>query len=142
MASPLGGPAANLLVLLKVILLATLVVSAVAVGNVPGLKWSALEVWEGSASGDAWTRSLEYLDFRSYVLGALSDVGYFDLLLDDLPGALRTLNDVGMVTGIVVAVAANDVVRRVRRRRAGEDADQRSGISATEMSPFNFNPRR
>ena len=61
MASPLGGPAANLLVLLKVILLATLVVSAVAVGNVPGLKWSALEVWEGSASGDAWTRSLEYL---------------------------------------------------------------------------------
>ena len=43
MASPLGGPAANLLVLLKVILLATLVVSAVAVGNVPGLKWSALE---------------------------------------------------------------------------------------------------
>ena len=59
MASPLGGPAANLLVLLKVILLATLVVSAVAVGNVPGLKWSALEVWEGSASsGDAWTRSL------------------------------------------------------------------------------------
>ena len=60
MASPLGGPAANLLVLLKVILLATLVVSAVAVGNVPGLKWSALEVWEGSASGDAWTRSLEY----------------------------------------------------------------------------------
>ena len=95
MASPLGGPAANLLVLLKVILLATLVVSAVAVGNVPGLKWSALEVWEGSASGDAWTRSLEYLDFRSYVLGALSDVGYFDLLLDDLPGTLRTLNDVG-----------------------------------------------
>ena len=75
MASALGGPAANLLVLLKVILLATLVVSAVAVGNVPGLKWSALEVWEGSASGDAWTRSLEYLDFRSYVLGALSDVG-------------------------------------------------------------------
>ena len=72
MASPLGGPAANLLVLLKVILLATLVVSAVAVGNVPGLKWSALEVWEGSASGDAWTRSLEYLDFRSYVLGALA----------------------------------------------------------------------
>ena len=60
MASPCGGPAANLLVLLKVILLATLVVSAVAVGNVPGLKWSALEVWEGSASGDAWTRSLEY----------------------------------------------------------------------------------
>ena len=57
MASPLGGPAANLLVLLKVILLATLVVSAVAVGNVPGLKWSALEVWEGSASGDAWTRA-------------------------------------------------------------------------------------
>ena len=36
MASPLGGPAANLLVLLKVILLATLVVSAVAVSNVPG----------------------------------------------------------------------------------------------------------
>ena len=25
--------------------------------------------------------------------------------------------DVGMITGIVVAVAANDVVRRVRRRR-------------------------
>ena len=112
MASPLGGPAANLLVLPKVMLLATLVVSAVAVGNVPGLKWPALEVWEGSsASGDdAWTRSLEYLDFRSYVLGALSDVGYFDLLLDDLPGALRTLNDVGMSTGIVVAVAAVDVV--------------------------------
>ena len=30
------------------------------------------------------------------VLGALSDVGYFDLLLDDLPGALRTLKTVGL----------------------------------------------
>ena len=74
MASPLGGPAANLLVLLKVILLATLVVSAVAVGNVPGLKWSALEVWEGGAYGGcrrSWGSPAMVKIYRVIMLGVL-----------------------------------------------------------------------
>ena len=37
----------------------------------PGLRWDRLEIWENSASHDVWTRLSEYVEFRSYVLGAL-----------------------------------------------------------------------
>ena len=54
-------------------------IAVVATGTVPGIKWSHLEVWENSAAHDVWTRPHEYLDFRSYVLSTLGDMGYINL---------------------------------------------------------------
>ena len=46
-----------------------------ATGPVPGLRWDRLQVWEGSAAHDAWSRVDAYVAFRSYVLGCLGDLG-------------------------------------------------------------------
>ena len=48
-----------------------LVSVVVATDVVPGLRWDRLEIWENSASHDVWARLSEYVEFRSYVLGAL-----------------------------------------------------------------------
>ena len=66
-------------------------IAVVATGTVPGIKWSHLEVWENSAAHDVWTRPHEYLDFRSYILSALGDMGYLDHLIDDFNETLREL---------------------------------------------------
>ena len=57
---------------------------AVTATRVPGLKWDALEVWEASALPGAWDDVDGYLDFRTYALDRLSDLGFLDILLDDL----------------------------------------------------------
>ena len=48
-----------------------LLMQFVAAAPVPGVSWSKLGVWEGSALADVWARADEYLDFRSYALRAL-----------------------------------------------------------------------
>ena len=53
-------------------------VGYVAAAPLPGVQWSRLSVWEASALADVWARSSEYLDFRSYALCGLSDLGYLD----------------------------------------------------------------
>ena len=58
-------------------------VDYVAAVPLPGVQWSRLSVWEASALADVWSRAGEYLDFRSYALCGLSDLGYFDHLLED-----------------------------------------------------------
>ena len=102
-----------------------LVSVVVATDVVPGLRWDRLEIWENSASHDVWTRLSEYVEFRSYVLGALGDLGFLDPLIDDCNETLRSINDIGFKTGFAVAVSTAAVVARVRRRAPGEDPDQR-----------------
>ena len=92
-------------------------IAVVATGTVPGIKWSHLEVWENSAAHDVWTRPHEYLDFRSYVLSTLGDMGYLDHLIDDFNETLRELDFVGLKTGFAVAVTTAATVLRLRRRR-------------------------
>ena len=73
--------ALNLLWLGLAVLLLSVTVAAT---RVPGLKWDALQVWEGSALPGAWDDVDGYLDFRTYALDRLSDLGFLDVLLDDL----------------------------------------------------------
>ena len=40
--------------------------------------------WEGPALPDAWDDVDGYLDFRTYALDPLSDLGFLDVVLDDL----------------------------------------------------------
>ena len=61
-------------------------IAVVATGTVPGVKWSHLEVWENSAAHDVWTRPHEYLDFRTYVLSTLGDMGFLILHCVLFPG--------------------------------------------------------
>ena len=76
-------------------------VGYVAAAPLPGVQWSRLSVWEASALADVWARSSEYLDFRFYALGGLSDLGYLDHLLDDFAPTLRALAGYGAKTGLV-----------------------------------------
>ena len=79
---------------------------AVTATRVPGLKWDALEVWEASALPGAWDDVDGYLDFRTYALDRLSDLGFLDILLDDLRTSaapvLRVIADCGDYTGMTV----------------------------------------
>ena len=54
----------------RLLVVMVLVSVVVATDVVPGLRWDRLEIWENSASHDVWTRLSEYVEFRSYVLGA------------------------------------------------------------------------
>ena len=73
--------ALNLLWLGLAVLLLSVTVTAT---RVPGLKWGALEVWEASALPGAWDDADGHLDFRTYALDRLSDLGFLGILLDDL----------------------------------------------------------
>ena len=85
-----------------------LLTQLVAAAPVPGVNWSKLDVWEGSALADVWARADEYLDFRSYALRALSDLGFLDHLLELFPMTLRVLSAVGGKTGIACALRTGD----------------------------------
>ena len=67
----------------RLLVVMVLVSVVVATDVVQGLRWDRLEIWENSASHDVWTRLSEYVEFRSYVLGALGDLGFLDPLIDD-----------------------------------------------------------
>ena len=102
-------------------------VDYVAAAPLPGVQWSRLSVWEASALADVWARSSEYLDFRSYALCGLSDLGYLDHLLDDSAPTLRVLAGYGARTGLLCVLATAAEVAAARRRRA-----QRSSTSSTD----------
>ena len=93
----------------------------------PGVQWSRLSIWEASALADVWARSSEYLDFRSYALCGLSDLGYLDHLLDDFAPTLRVLAGYGAKTGLVCLLATATELAAARRRRT-----QRSSSSSTD----------
>ena len=111
---------------------------AVTATRVPGLKWDALEVWEASALPGAWDDVDGYLDFRTYALDRLSDLGFLDILLDDLRTSaapvLRVIADCGDYTGMTVllvgaaAAAASSSGRSSRSKTstdgAGGDEDE------------------
>ena len=44
-----------------------LLLGLAAAAPLPGVAWSKLEIWEGSAAADVWLYAAEYLDFRKYV---------------------------------------------------------------------------
>mgnify|MGYP006873614323 FL=1 len=92
-------------------------VGYVAAAPLPGVQWSRLSVWEASALADVWARSSEYLDFRSYALCGLSDLGYLDHLLDDFAPTLRVLAGYGAKTGLACLVATAAQLASGRRRR-------------------------
>ena len=77
-------------------------------GPTPGLKLHGLDIWESSALPGIFASiyAQEYLFFRSYALTILSDAGYLDHLIDNLPNnmSLRIIDSIGAATGIVCAV--------------------------------------
>ena len=113
----LRSVAPSLLTWLALIILMIVVVEAT--GPVPGLRWDRLQVWEGSAAHDAWSRVDEYVAFRSYVLGCLGDLGFLDVLIGDFTaGPLREIDGFGLATGFAVAVSTAEIVRRRRASRS------------------------
>ena len=80
----------------------------IAVGPTPGLKLTGLNVWENSGLPGVFAQAFanEYLFFRSYALTILSDAGYLDHLLNNLPStsSLRVIDTIGAATGIVCAL--------------------------------------
>ena len=60
-----------------------------------------LMFWQGSDAPDIfepkWAKDWEV--FRSHLITALSDAGFFDYLLDDMEGTLRVFSNVGGETG-------------------------------------------
>ena len=88
----LRSVAPSLLTWLALIMLMIVVVEAT--GPSPGLRWGRLQVWEGSAAHDAWSRVDEYVAFRSYVRGCLGDLGFLDVPVKDKPRTHRvTVSD-------------------------------------------------
>ena len=91
------------------LILICFLVGQIAAAPLPGVKWSALEIWEGSAAADVWLYSSDYLDFRKYALSGLSDLGFLDHLLRLFPGTLRVISGFGKPTGMtIVAVVLHN----------------------------------
>ena len=68
-----------------------LLLGLAAAAPLPGVAWSKLEIWEGSAAADVWLHPDDYLDFRKYALSGLSDLGFLDHLLDLFASTLRVI---------------------------------------------------
>ena len=108
----------------------------VSATTVPGVKLHALEMWGDSANKDVFSKAFadSYRDFRKYALRALSDAGYLDHLLNDLPSgtALREMNSHGAATGLAIAIAiagaagaaANAAGTRARARETNDEESQ------------------
>ena len=121
-----------------------LLLGLAAAAPLPGVAWSKLEIWEGSAAADVWLHPDDYLDFRKYALSGLSDLGFLDHLLELFASTLRVISGVGgktLMTCIVVSAADRLRARRAsgRGRRAtrsqdraaaSDDEDSDSGTSS------------
>ena len=122
-------------------LISVLIVVVEATGPVPGLRWDRLQVWEGSAAHDAWSRVDEYVAFRSYVLGCLGDLGFLDVLIADFTTeTLREIDGFGLATGFAVAISTAEVVRRRRAPRSRQAG--RLAATATKKSKPTKSTRR
>ena len=96
-------------------LLVLLLMVEVIVATLPGVKrWDGVMIWEMSASVSVWSMYDQYVAFRSYALTKLSDMGYFDYLLEAMSGSLRVIQGIGATTGIVCALHATSVRRSTR----------------------------
>ena len=109
------------------LILICFLVGQIAAAPLPGVKWSALEIWEGSAAADVWLYASDYLDFRKYALSGLSDLGFLDHLLRLFPGTLRVISGFGKPTGMVCTLLVAGARLRQRRR----DRGRRRGRSYT-----------
>ena len=98
------------------LILICFLVGQIAAAPLPGVKWSALEIWEGSAAADVWLYASDYLDFRKYALSGLSDLGFLDHLLRLFPGTLRVISGFGKPTGMVCTLLVAGARLRQRRR--------------------------
>ena len=75
-----------------------LLLGQIAAAPLPGVSWSKLEIWEGSAAADVWLYPDDYLDFRKYALSGLSDLGFLDHPIDLFADTLRVISGVGAKT--------------------------------------------
>ena len=112
------------------LLLICFLVGQIAAAPLPGVKWSALEIWEGSAAADVWLYASDYLDFRKYALSGLSDLGFLDHLLRLFPGTLRVISGFGKPTGMVCTLLVAGARLRQRRRDRDRGRGNRRGRSA------------
>ena len=108
----------------------------VAAAPLPGVQWSRLSIWEASALADVWSRASEYLDFRSYALCGLSDLGYLDHLLEDFAPVLRVLSGYGAKTGLVCLLATAQQVAAARRRRTARSQGAADDEEKRLVSPY------
>ena len=100
-----------------------LLLGLAAAAPLPGVAWSKLEIWEGSAAADVWLYADDYLDFRKYALSGLSDLGFLDHLLDLFAGTLRVISGVGGKTLMAcIVVTAADRLRAQRASGRGRRA--------------------
>ena len=60
---------------LAALLAICLLLGLAAAAPLPGVAWSKLGIWEGSAAADVWLHPDDHLDFRKYALSGLSDLG-------------------------------------------------------------------
>ena len=140
---------------LAALLAICLLLDLVAAAPLPGVAWSKLEIWEGSAAADVWLHPDDYLDFRKYALSGLSDLGFLDHLLDRFADTLRVISGVGgktLMTCIVVTAAdrlrahrASGRGRRSQSRDAGDsDEEEKSdesnskGYTICRFAPISF----
>ena len=73
------------------LILICFLVDQIAAAPLPGVKWSALEIWEGSAAADVWLYADDYLDFRKYALSGLSDLGFGFFLREVLSSSYNSV---------------------------------------------------
>ena len=116
-----------------------LLLGLAAAAPLPGVAWSKLEIWEGSAAADVWLYADDYLDFRKYALSGLSDLGFLDHLLDLFAGTLRVISGVGgktLMTCVIVTAADRIRARRAsgRGRRATRSQDRAVDSDEEEKS--------
>ena len=125
--------------LLAVMILSIIILAGmVSATTVPGVKLHALEMWGDSANKDVFSKASadSYRDFHKYALRALSDAGYLDHLLNDLPSgtALREMNSHGAATGLAMAIAIAGAAgaaanAAVTRTGAKESANEEESLS-------------
>ena len=101
-----------------------LLLGLAAAAPLPGVAWSKLEIWEGSAAADVWLYAAGYLDFRKYALAGLSDLDFLDHLIDEFASTLRIISGVGGKTLMVCALVTAGERLRTRRARRGRSRTQ------------------
>ena len=116
---------------LAALLAICLLLDLVAAAPLPGVAWSKLEIWEGSAAADVWLHPDDYLDFRKYALSGLSDLGFLDHLLDRFADTLRVISGVGGKTLMTcILVTAADRLRVLRASGRGRRATRSQDAAA------------
>ena len=110
-----------------------LLLGLAAAAPLPGVAWSKLEIWEGSAAADVWLYAADYLDFRKYALAGLSDLGFLDHLIDEFASTLRIISGVGGKTLMAcVVVTAADRLRARRAPRRGRQRTRSQGAAGSD----------